>query len=309
MRCLLLLLLLFSASSSVAQMSCCSFKISFDDTADRKYIVLDTTHSHNGWQLGVPQKPVFNNTLSGRCAMVTDTLNPYAAPDTSIFYLKIPAWNPTTREGFAMYTPLFVAQFYYQIDIDTDAVATIEMSTDSGVSWYNIADTFPPGFYQHGALSYPGALDSAIRFNGLSTPGWTAFQINTDSSYHSTGHNDTFLLRFTLLSSDNLSNRDGWIIDSVWLFYGIPVGVPGVSAHSTASVYPNPSTGHFRLQSDKFVPGESKLIILDVSGKKVYEQQDLSELNQINMSLEPGTYFLKYNLSTGWEEQKIIIRR
>ena len=133
---LLLCLITFAAKSQWAALGGDSITFDPTDPYYHSLIVIDTTHyHHNIWQIGRPAKTVFTSARSAPNAIVTDTLNPYPVNDTSVFIAKIPA----RRGGF----PIRDIGFYYQLNIDTNAIVKVELSEDSGARWMNVVDTLP----------------------------------------------------------------------------------------------------------------------------------------------------------------------
>ena len=60
-----------------------------NDTFNDKFIIDTVNYPNNVWQIGKPQKTVFDSAYSYPNAIVTDTLNPYPVNDTSVFMIKV----------------------------------------------------------------------------------------------------------------------------------------------------------------------------------------------------------------------------
>ena len=98
--------------------------ITFDrgDVYYSSLIYIDTVnYHHNIWQIGTPTKTIFNSVYSMPRAIVTDTLNPYLANDTSVFIVKIPG------RRFPTPFPVNDVGFYYKLHIDSGATIKIEI--------------------------------------------------------------------------------------------------------------------------------------------------------------------------------------
>src|ERR1035437_6194456 len=109
--------------------------ITFDDSSYRSYIFIDTVdYHHNIWQVGKPHKTVFDTTYSVPNALVTDTLLPYRANDTSVLILKVPKYSDVIGSMPFIYE----LTFWYQLDLDSNAKAKIEFSGDGGLTWKDL---------------------------------------------------------------------------------------------------------------------------------------------------------------------------
>jgi len=74
--------------------------------------------------------------------------------------------------------------------------------------------------------------------------------------------------------------------------YGSATGINETGTAGTdVSVYPNPGTGEFKVQSLKFKI--DRIEIDNVFGKKIYEQTINSDHQTLNTKLNAGIYFVK----------------
>jgi hypothetical protein len=76
---------------------------------------------------------------------------------------------------------------------------------------------------------------------------------------------------------------------------------------SLITVYPNPSNGNFIINT--LDNNELKIRIYDVSGKLVYQQDSLLKLNNINLDIANGLYFLSLTSKNINQTQRIIISK
>lgn len=189
--------------------------INFDDPWDTFHIKLDidTTNEANIWQVGQPQKSVFNPTLSPTKAIVTDTVNTYGTNDTTSFIIHYATYNCPNMGG------------YYAVDSDslTD-YGMIEISMDFGQTWVDALDTnvFNP--------------EKPI-LTGNSN-GWQFFELDF-GSFTQNNYEDTLLLRFTFISDSIDTGRDGLMFDN--LGFCILVNTQDLAQLNTLKVFPNPT--------------------------------------------------------------------
>ena len=129
-----LLILLYA--NCFSQISTPNGELRFEDT-----LSLDPLHgwfsvpspTENIWQVGMVNKSFFNETLSGKPAFVTDTINTYPKNIDNHFLLSIPAEDSSWYEG--------ILSFYHKFNTDTLADGgLIEVSYDQGQTWKNILD-------------------------------------------------------------------------------------------------------------------------------------------------------------------------
>ena len=252
----------------------CNSMITFDngDTLYPVAITIDTAdHHHNIWQIGRPQKAVFSSALSAPNAIVTDTLNSYPVNDTSVFILSAPLSLSNNR-------PLLELQFSYRLDIDTNTIASVEISADNGRHWNNVMDSLPANFYWDG--------DTANLSS--STNGWDQFFI----AYRCPGcvnESDSILFRFTFISDSVPSTKDGWMIDNIGLSYWCETG-PTINY---TGIYPNPAISELNIFSSDVI---TNISIINVLGQMVYNDTYNNNTVQMNVeSLIAGVYFVRIN--------------
>ena len=143
---------------------------------DSLYISIDTIDYHNNqWQIGRPQKTIFNSAYSYPNAIVTDTLHPCLPNDTSVFIITTPSMYFGGEFSFE-----------YELNIDSGDFATVEISEDGGANWVNLLT------------------------GSTSITGWENFS----ASFDDTSFSYFYLFRFTLITDSNTSPRDGWMMDN-----------------------------------------------------------------------------------------------
>jgi hypothetical protein len=265
----------------------------------RANFYIDTVNcSNNLWQIGRPQKTVFDTAYSAPNAIVTDTLNTYPANDTSIFYLY------TTGSYYGMLS----VSFYYQLDIDTMSTALVEISGDNGLNWINpMTEDATYMFYWAGGKP---RLDT-------STNGWRLFSVNLDIwsySYPGSGYSfphyrtsDSIIYRFTFISGDSLMHQDGWMMDDFRVLNAIGVGIEKASRFS-AQISPNPSHGTISLHPNFTTRSDDRIVVYNMQGQQVYAT-NYNSGGPINLPLPDGTYTVKYYGAAGVATDRLVIIR
>jgi len=263
------------ASSAFGQIQ----NITFDDTTYLQYLTFNTiSNPNNIWQVGRPQKNYFTSANSFPNAIVTDTINPYPINDTSQFIITHKVFVPV---GGYCGTGI---NAYYKVNSDTvNDFGKIEFSYDLGQTWINILlDT---NIIEH---NFPYI---APVFSGNSN-GWKqlSFRLNLFAD-----NGDTVLFRFTFISDNIQTNKDGLMFDDIQIG-DCQEGIEEPGFDLTASkVYPNPTVKDLLIEFENKNNSDYKLTILDVMGKivKTYPDVKNSSININIQELSPGIYYYK----------------
>ena len=129
------------------------------------------TDTNNIWQIGVPQKTLFNQANSQPNVIITDTINNYGTNDTSSFTVRYNTYN----------CPYAFGKYYVDSDSLND-FGIIEISIDSGQTWINI-------------------LEDSLNFSPEkpvltgSSNGWKSFELDLNS-YATDIYENSFILKY-----------------------------------------------------------------------------------------------------------------
>lgn len=197
------------------------FKVTFEDT---------TTASL--WQIGTPQKSVFNSAASLPYALLTDTMQPFPADTVSSFYLTF------LKRSIGGNSEVIALRWLQKLDMEKgEDYGKVALSLDGGQTFdevfrHRAVYNFFGYYYEH----IDTLADSSLAFSGTDTL-WRDiwFCLYADEIP------DTVLLKFTFSSGSNLNGRDGWMIDN---FRAEPTWshtVREMEGRQQLSVFPNPS--------------------------------------------------------------------
>ncbi|UTW66823.1 T9SS type A sorting domain-containing protein [bacterium SCSIO 12643] len=251
--------------------------INFEDSNYLDLIIIDTlSNPNNIWQIGKPQKVLFDSAQTSPNAIITDTVNTYPINDTSSFYL----WHTNHL------TPYNWPALLFNYKIDSDSLydfGKIEFSTDKGVSWYSLADTNLP--YN---LRCSSCKDL---FTGNSGSDWLDFGIAFVGWDDYFGYTDSILFKFTFYSDGIHNDREGWMIDNIFT-YDYYMDVQESNNVSQINITPNPAQETIRIQFlDPNIRDAQELKIYSITGQLVLHQMTYPPESEINIEmLESGVY-------------------
>lgn len=275
--------------------------IDFDYPMNLDRIVRDTVSNPNCiWQVGQPNKTVFTAAHSVPNAILTDTLNPIPANDTSIFYLK------------HVRTPLipyhyFALHFWYQMEGDSTDFGTIEISPDTGHSWINLLNQDTT--YQMIWFTPKPTLAG-------STNGWQSFDLDMQvwASYPGFGGGpfpilitaDTILFRFTYITDSSSAPHDGWMIDDFYLEDWIE-GIHEIHNDNLISIFPNPTSDELRIHRIKVNDAE-KVQVLNYTGQVLYNNSNFIGETIDTRQMANGIYLLKYSDTKYFSIKRFVVK-
>lgn len=273
-----ILFFLFYSKLLFAQFTPLSFNF---DTTEAVYI--DTTLTNNIWQIGRPQKIIFNNSLTFPNAIVTDTVNFYPTNNTSEFIVK----TPNYMGGVEMY-------FRHKYDIDSlQDGGTVLVSLD-GINYVNLLNS--PQLFS--VSNFYSPIDSVASLNDIGFSG-TVNEWREVGCFWNYPPSDTLWIKFKFESDNNQTNKEGWMIDSLYFLYNLGIGINAINS-SSYFISPNPfhERTTIRLRNSLNLP--SALTIYDLQGKII--QSLRVQTNTINLNLQgfkPGVYIFSLNDSQG----------
>ncbi|MCH2213992.1 MAG: T9SS type A sorting domain-containing protein [Flavobacteriales bacterium] len=299
------ILFLFS-SSSFSQF----FVQDFDtEDPDPWYDALEVSidSSSTLWQIGQPQKEIFDQALSLPNAILTDTLNPYPVADTSTFYCAAPLDEEWGFFGIVAFT------WAQKLDIDSLDGGTVDFSVDGGQTWENAFTS--PFVYNWYGWEYPENVDTlaneTVVFSGKDSD-WQEIWLCYDYSWLFET-SDTLLVRFTFFSDTIPGNADGWMIDNMRLepTFVHTVGEDPSSA-SYVNLYPNPVQNKLHIElkkSDQFHIIE-ELVVFSENGQVVKHFNRIPTKFFVDVSdLPTGIYEVLVRSNLKSEVQKVVISR
>ncbi|MCB0807097.1 MAG: T9SS type A sorting domain-containing protein [Bacteroidales bacterium] len=258
----------------------------------------------NIWQIGMPQKAIFNSAATIPNAMITDTTHFYPASNTSRFRARI--INDWVFFGVLAF------QWMQKLDMDSDHDGgIIEFSTDGGDSWQNAFNNpYVYNFYGWDPVNQDTLTNGEYAFSGTDTTWkniWLCFDLSWMSLFP-----DTINVRYTFTSDSIDNEREGWMIDNMMAHITIIHTVDETEPGDYMTISPNPTTGRINIETqklDKFHIIE-KIELIDMAGKVVKRWGTSPTKFYIDISDQPeGSYILKVKTNIKTETFRVVHKR
>lgn len=257
-------------------------------------VLVDTIHDPNNiWQIGHPNKLIFNTAYSNPNAIVTDTLGFYPTNDTSSFTIIHLA-----SLGWVLNYPKVDIGGWYYVNSDTlTDYGYIDFSTDLGNTWYK-ADS------SEGSCSW-GAVEELPTFTGNSN-GWKHFYYClTPQSEFPIDQGDTILYRFTFISDSVQTNKEGLMFDDLH-FEDWAEGIEEFQNDNLISIFPNPTSDRLTIERARY-SDKPKIQIINYNGQVIVDDQNFIGTTIDTQLLTNGIYLLMYSDSKNFAIKKFAI--
>jgi len=280
-----------------------SFDFNSSTDSTDYFLIVDTSQSNNLWQLGTPNKTVFNYGYWGPKAFVTDTLNPYPINNTSSFQFSMINCSWMTSGNCGGYMELWIT-IITKINSDSKKDGgTIEVSHNNS-PWVNLIND---------SLAYitGDIYSSNDTIHSMGKPGYSGNsdnwnQIDINYQPEMAQPFDTITLRFTFTSDSIQTNKDGWMIGLIQMG-GNFEGIEEIQNDNLISIYPIPASEEIVIQQ-KIKSEKSSIKIYDLTGRLILEKSNFTEHKIDVQHLNNGIYMLKYSDTKNFSIKKIVVQ-
>lgn len=298
-KLLLLTFLTFILNLAYAQSPLQQYFDGADTLSSKSIIIILDTSSSNIWQVGPPQKTIFDSAATNPNVLVTDTINTYPVNDTSIFTFK------THGLGWGS-GGIIAVRWKQKLDMDFKKDGgIIEYSIDTGKTWLNVFhNTSVYNFYGFDTTNADTLTDGTFAFTGTDTVWrdiWLCYKIPV------TPYGD-FMFRFTFRSDNVDSNKEGWMIDNMLVQETFYHTVSTVAPQGTFLVFPTITNGIVKVTIGKDKQKIDNILILNKEGQVV--RRSKGKINNATMDisgLPAGNYFVHIHSGDKIEVHKIVL--
>jgi hypothetical protein len=262
--------------------------------------------STNVWQIGKPQKIIFDSSSTHPFVIVTDTINYYPSNNTSRFTAKIAPNFGSWGWG------IFALQWKQKLDLDSTLDgALIEYSIDSGATWVNVFNNpLVYNFYGYDTLNVDTLAGGQYVFNGTDTSWKNIWLCFSNSWLQQLQVDDTLLFRFSLVSDSINTNKEGWMIDNMLAHITFFHTIKEVEHNDYLTIYPNPSKNIINIEMERLQQYHiiEHMELINATGIIVQQWNQIPTKFWFYTSQFPnGTYFLKVKTNVKSVIQKVII--
>jgi hypothetical protein len=266
----------------------------YNDSLYNGKLLIDTNSSCK-WQIGKANKTVFQTINK---VIVTDSINPVPAKDTSVFVIKF----PRISQVISYLTVTFA------LDGDSSDYGKIEVSPDSGHHWVDILkeDSVYHIIWRNGFF---GGLVPKPSFKGASNGTKIFWADMTTWAHASFGYPvlwplitgafppDSILYRFTYITDSGSAPHDGWMIDHIETFDYYNDGITDPSNCVQLSLSPNPVSDVLHIT--KLTAKHEEIEVVNMMGEVVIREHNFTGETVDVRGLAKGVYLLRYSSDKG----------
>lgn len=279
--------------------------------------LVNLTIEEGQWEIGEPNKSVFQGSYSGTNSIVTDLVNPYEENQTSVFYFIYQDEEYGGLPNYlGMYSPIEIELHHRFLTNSEDDFGSIEFSYDNGDTWYDLLSddysiTYDDYKNEHYFESTGVTIyDSLDVYND--SEGWVHSFItkDVDQMFYDSGFNlDSLIFKFSFTSASGTGN-DGWQIDDICMkmdTWDTWDGVNNRVESLKVNTFPNPATDHIIFTLNDI--SDSDIEIYDIYGCLVTELLLNNNEAQWNCQNQAsGIYFYQIEIDGHIQSGKIIIK-
>mgnify|MGYP001243312470 CR=1 FL=1 len=212
----------------------------------KKYFYIDSNNIDNIWQVGTPNKTIFDSAYTVPNALVTDTINTYPINNTS----SVMFWNIVSLCACDV-------SFRYKINSDTLLdYGKVEVSGNGGLTWTEITSYWigPPPVFSGNSKGWKSAF----------------FEFGPTELFNSQ-LGDTILFKFTFTSDGIETHKDGWMIDDIIIMWTTGIGISETTNKQNLFQISYQGNNEIELiRRENEDPGNHQIQFFDIHGKQIY---------------------------------------
>lgn len=219
----------------------------YDSLFSALFTTIDTSYVDNIWQVGPPQKSIFNNAWNTPNVLITDTIQSYPINNHSSFSMHI----PNTTPGWSW--SILAIQWMQKLDFEEGKDGgIIEYSIDSGQTWINAFNSpYTYNFYGFDTSNKDTLGNGTYAFSGTDSL-WKSIWLCFDYNFIQTISGD-FHIRFSIHSDSVDSQQEGWMLDGFVVQRTLVHTVKELEDEPQPylKVYPTQTQGRVHIEAEK----------------------------------------------------------
>jgi hypothetical protein len=309
MKIILFICLVYMSSENLFSQIKILTEIEIDFTDPDSNLTIDTTLNYNIWEIGQPNKLLFDSAFSNPFAICTDLNSNYPASNISTFQIMV------VSELFGS----GILKFVHKYETDPgNSGGYIERSYDQGRTWSNLVldENMQENFYTVSDL-----IDDNIPAFSGSSNGWQ--KVTCYFSWYMllkksnpwpdgwglgmNGDQDTLLVRFNFKSNELAAEKQGWLIDDIKIQIRDVGGFTDQYYQNDYSCFFQPESQNIIVHSHNQPEMDYSVLIFDITGRQRMLIPNSPKI--INTpSLENGLYIIRIeNVDDEINTYKILI--
>lgn len=262
------------------------------------------TAAENTWQVGVPQKVIFDSAATFPNVLITDTTDFYPINNRSDFQVLF----PENYIGFSW--GIFVLQWKQKIDLeDKKDGGFIEFKSSSDSLWQNAFNSpYVYNFYGWDSQNLDTLASEEIAFTGtdyLWRDVWLCFDLTWMQ------YTDTMQVRFSMRSDSVDTQQEGWMIDNMLAHITFFHTAKEKIQESYIKISPNPASDRINIAVQKISQPHiiEELEMYNSNGQLVQKHQIVPTKFFLETSdLPNGLYYIKIKTNIKTETHPVIIQ-
>lgn len=273
-----------------------------DTSASSIKVVREPNTASNIWQIGKPHKTIFNMAATEPNAIVTDTLNKYPSNNTSSFTFHVDLSN--------FFGNIIATRWKQKLDMDKhNDGGIVEFSIDNGVTWQNTFNNpIIHNFYGYNYDNKDTLSSGQYAFSGTDST-WRDIWFCVYRFGNSPSSID---YRFTFKSDGINNQKEGWMIDNLFVTQTMMHIVKENEKSKYLTVYPTATQGTVNIEASKIQDNHviESVRLFGIDGRMVEEFKPDPSNFSINISHLPnGIYYLMVNTNLQHEVFPLMLSK
>ncbi|HET6226333.1 MAG TPA: T9SS type A sorting domain-containing protein [Bacteroidia bacterium] len=273
-----------------------------DTSASSIHVVREPNNASNIWQIGKPHKTIFNMAATEPNVIVTDTVKTYPSNTTSTFTFHLDFSNSSGN--------IVATRWKQKLDMDKHKDGgIIEFSLDKGVTWQNAFNNpIVHNIYGYNSDNKDTLSSGQYAFSGTDST-WRDVWF---CIYLFSNNPSSIDYRFTFKSDAINNQKEGWMIDNLFVTKTMMHIVKENEKSKYLTVYPTATQGIVNIEASKIQDNHviESVRLFGIDGRLVEEFKPDPSNFAVNISYLPnGIYYLMVNTNLQHEVFPIMLSK